>query len=173
MPTYTVHEPRPVSGTLDERAMRLKFVKEGFAWLALLIPALWLLLNRLWLELITYLVLAIGLVALLNYADASQEAIAWVMFFINLACGFEARNLHRSALARRGYELIGVVTGRDLEDAERRFLTEWLPEARKEGGEAALPPVSGQPAPMQTHAGVSGGGNPVGMSAMGIGLAPS
>ena len=92
------------------------------------------------------------------------------MFFINLACGFEARNLHRSALARRDYELIGVVTGRDLEDAERRFLTEWLPEARKEGGEAALPPVSGQPE--HTRAAVSGGGSPAAMSAMGIGLAP-
>jgi hypothetical protein len=173
MPTYTVHEPRPVSGTLDERAMRLKFVKEGFAWLAFLIPALWLLLNRLWLELIAYIALTVGLVALLTYTGANQTAIAWAMFFINLAFGFEARNLHRSTLARRGYALIGVVTGRDLEDAERRFLTEWLPEARKEGGEAALPPVSGRPDQMETHGTVSGGGNPTAMSAMGIGLSPS
>jgi hypothetical protein len=127
--TYTVHEPHPVADDLDERATRLVFVKEGFAIGAFAIPALWLLSNRLWLELIGYILLSVGLMALMTALGVSQALAGWATLAVNLILGLEARNLHRSALARKGYELIGVVTGRDLADAERRFLSEWLPTA--------------------------------------------
>jgi hypothetical protein len=129
VPTYTVHEPHPVADDLDERATRLVFVKEGFAVGAFAIPALWLLSNRLWLELIFYILLSAALMMLITLLGGSQAAAGWATFVFNLILGLEARNIHRSTLARKGYELIGVVTGRDLADAERRFLSEWLPEA--------------------------------------------
>jgi hypothetical protein len=128
VPTYTVHEPHPVANDLDERATRLVFVKEGFAVGAFALPALWLLSNRLWLELILYILLSVGLMMLITLLGGSQTEAGWATFVFNLILGLEARNIHRSALARRGYEVIGVVTGRDLADAERRFLSEWLPE---------------------------------------------
>jgi Protein of unknown function (DUF2628) len=134
VPTYTVHEPHPVAEDTDERATRLVFIKEGFALLAFVIPAVWLLLNRLWLALVLFIVVSVGLVALITSVGGSPAMAAWASFVLNLIFGFEARNIHRGVLARKGYEVIGVVTGRDLEDAERRFLSEWLPEAKASGG---------------------------------------
>jgi hypothetical protein len=128
VPTYTVHEPHPVADDLDERATRLVFVKEGFAVGAFAIPAVWLLSNRLWLELILYILLSAGLMMLITLLGGSQTEAGWATFLFNLILGLEARNIHRSTLERKGYEVIGVVTGRDLADAERRFLSEWLPE---------------------------------------------
>jgi Protein of unknown function (DUF2628) len=128
VPTYTVHEPHPLADNFDERATRLVFVKEGFAIGAFAVPALWLLSNRLWLELIVYMAVSVGVMALITTIGGSQSAAGWATFVLNLIFGLEARNIHRDALTRKGYELIGVVTGRDLEDAERRFLSEWLPE---------------------------------------------
>jgi hypothetical protein len=142
VPTYTVHEPHPVAEDIDERATRLVFVKEGFAVLAFAIPALWLLLNRLWLALLLFLVVSVGLAALITYAGGSPTLAAWAMFVLNLIFGFEARNIHRGVLARKGYDVIGVVTGSDLEDAERRFLSEWLPETKAAGGSNNRHPVT-------------------------------
>ena len=135
MPTYTVHEPHPLADTLDERATRLVFVKEGFAWLGFLVPLIWLLYNRLWREVLILIVIFAASMALVSYAGGNTTASGWVMLLINIVFGFEARNIFRRALARKGYEVIGVVTGRDLEDSERRFLSEWLPTAK-----SATPP---------------------------------
>jgi hypothetical protein len=131
VPTYTVHEPYALSEDIDERATRLVFVKEGFALLAFAAPVIWLLLNRLWLTLILFLIVTAGVVGAVTYAGGNATAAAWASFVLNLIFGFEARNIHRAALSRKGYEVIGVVTGRDLEDAERRFLSEWLPNPGK------------------------------------------
>ena len=130
MPTYTVHEPHPVADTLDERATRLIFVKEGFAWLAFLSPFLWLLFNRLWREILIYILVTAGIMVLVHYTGGNNTAAGWTLLLTNLVFGFEARNIYRAALAHKGYAVIGVVTGRDLEDSERRFLSEWLPSAR-------------------------------------------
>jgi hypothetical protein len=126
VPTYTVHEPYATSADIDERATRLVFVKEGFALLAFVAPVIWLLVNRLWLTLILFLIVTAGVVGAVTYAGGNPTAAGWASFVLNLIFGFEARNIHRAALSRKGYEVVGVVTGRDLEDAERRFLSEWL-----------------------------------------------
>lgn len=151
MPTYTVHEPQPPSSDVDDRATALVFVKEGFAWFAFLTPALWMLFHRLWRGLLLYFVVAIGAVTLVQLLTQNANAVGWTGFFINLAFGFEARNIHRWALSAGKYTLIGIVTGRDLEDAERRFLTEWLPVAQAQARRPAAalpPPVGGGPIPI-------------------------
>jgi hypothetical protein len=145
VPTYTVHEPQPAAEDLDERATRLVFVKEGFAWLAFLAPALWLLFNRLWWELLAFLVVAAAVVGLVSLAGGNATAIGWAAALLNLAFGFEARNVYRGALARQGYALIGVVTARNLEDSERRFLTEWLPVANAKLGPSTSSPAASMP----------------------------
>ena len=141
MPTFTVHEPQPVAADLDERATGLVFVREGFAWLGFIAPVLWLLYNRLWRDFLLFILITVAVIALVRFAGGNSAAVTWATLLINLAFGFEARDIYRRALARRGYGLIGVVTGRDLEDAERRFLSEWLPEARATAGRPAASPA--------------------------------
>ncbi|MDP1639902.1 MAG: DUF2628 domain-containing protein, partial [Hyphomicrobium sp.] len=51
MVTYSVHVPPNVSANRLESAEQLVFVKDGFSWLAALVPPLWLLWKRMWLEL--------------------------------------------------------------------------------------------------------------------------
>jgi len=43
-----------------------------------------------------------------------------------LLVGFEAATLRRFALARRGWQSLGLVVGDDLDAAERRFYDAWI-----------------------------------------------
>ena len=71
---FTVHEEPQPKADRDERAERLKFVREGFSLFAFIAPPLWMLANRLWLVLIGYLVI---LAAILTPPDVfSQLAMA-------------------------------------------------------------------------------------------------
>ncbi len=49
--------------------------------------------------------------------------------------GLEASTLRRFTLRRRGWRNVGVVSGDDLEDAERRFFDAWV-RARRAGRRA-------------------------------------
>ena len=52
-------------------------------------------------------------------------AVASSALLISLLVGIEAGTLRRFTLARRGWKNVGVVSGYDLEDAERRFFAAW------------------------------------------------
>ncbi len=145
MQTYTVYEKRVAPEDIEERAGDLVFVKEGFSFWALIVPALWFLLNGVWRGLILYLVLSIALVVALTSLGASDEVLFWSGLVLNLIFAFEARDIHRDTLEHRGYVLRGVVSGRNLEEAERRFLLEWLPEARRERERVAAMAQTGTP----------------------------
>jgi len=159
VPTYTVHEPNPTAEDIDERAARLVFVKEGFALWAFIAPIIWLPFNRMWLVLPLFLIAVAGVAAAVTVAGGNATVAGWAMFLLNLIFGFEARNIRRAMLAARGYDVIGVVTGRDLEDAERRFLSEWLPTVSASDGK---PAAAARTAPQ------SGGGS---VPAVGVSMA--
>ncbi|NJM35844.1 MAG: DUF2628 domain-containing protein, partial [Rhodomicrobium sp.] len=122
MQTYTVFERRVAPESIEERAAGLVFVKEGFAVWALFAPALWFLFNGLWRGLLLYLALSIGLVFALSSLGASDDVVAWGGLVLNLIFAFEARDIYRASLERRDYVLKGVVSGRSLDECERRFL---------------------------------------------------
>lgn len=147
MQTYTVYEPRPAPDSIEQRAASLVFVKDGFSFSAFVFPPLWLALNcrrllaisigtdgvSLWTRSIgiaTYIVafFAIGIVAAV--AHLPVDTVSWAYFALNAIMGFEARDLLRADLEARGYVLRAIVTGRSLAECERRFLNEWLPDAR-------------------------------------------
>ena len=50
-----------------------------------------------------------------------------LLLIIQIVFGFEAGALYSASLERRGWRLVGTVSGRNAEDAERRFLEAWLP----------------------------------------------
>jgi len=159
--TYTVFEKRVPPEDIDERAGSLVFLKEGFSFWALVVPALWFLFNGLWRGLLIYLVVSIAAVAALSALGVSEQALGWAGILINVIFAFEARDMYRASLERRGYALIGVVSGRNLEECERRFLMEWLPEARRLSQPSALT-TSGTPSP-SGGAGASGSVPVIGM----------
>jgi len=150
---YSVYESPTEAPDLAERADRLAFVKEGFSWPALLVPLLWLLYYRMWIEFIVLVLVYIALQVVFGTDTQGQAMAAWASLGIGVLFAFEANDLRTLSLERRGYRLAGVASGRDRTEAERSFFHTWLPqqarpskgpergpEPRREGEAAASVP---------------------------------
>ncbi len=140
MSSYTVHQPPP--GVAAAEPHRFVFVRDGFSWSAFLLTPLWMLWHRLWLMLAIYLVLSAALDVGLRALGGSTFMLVLVGLLISLLVGLEAATLRRLKLARRHWRNIGVVTGDDLEDAERRFFDAWIRQgpARRPASPPSAPP---------------------------------
>lgn len=150
MTVYSVYEPPSEAKDLVERADRLAFVREGFSWPALLVPLLWLLYYRMWLELIVLVLVYIALQVVFGTDTQGQTLAAWASLAISVLFAFEANDLRAASLERRGYRLAGVASGRDRTEAERSFFTAWLPQQGKgartgERGQAPRPATEAPP----------------------------
>lgn len=143
MAIYTVHVP-PGAEPSAERAEKVRFVKDGFALWALLLPPVWLVWRRLWLGLLLWFAAVLALDLLGRLAGDPVGAVAGALFAVFFA--LEARSLERWTLGRRGYRFAGVVEGPDRETAERRFFETWT------GAPVAppAPPALPAPAPART-----------------------
>jgi hypothetical protein len=124
--TYTVYEPPHASANRLESAEQLVFVKDGYTIIAALLPPIWLLAKRMWLEFVLYVSGSVLLVWALTSLGAAELGNA-LLLIIQIVFGFEAGALYGASLERRGWRLVGTVTGRGQEDSERRFLEVWLP----------------------------------------------
>ncbi len=160
MSVYTVHEP-PLRAADDlADPLRFVFVRDGFhAWAFLLTP-LWLLWRRLWLAFVCYLLFSAALDVALAVAGVSVAGVALVNSLISLLIGLEAGTLRRVTLRRRGWREVGVVSGDDREDAERRFFDGWTRArpAQTAAMPAVTPPAAapGARRPQQQEAGAGG-----------------
>ncbi|WP_108682430.1 DUF2628 domain-containing protein [Methyloceanibacter sp. wino2] len=140
MTVYSVYEPAD-DADLDARAGKVAFVKEGIAWLALIVPILWLIYQRMWLELIAFLAIFLSLPVVFGSGPAGQEIAGWVSIGLTVLFAFEANDLRSWALRRRGFKFAGTAFGRDQVEAETRFFSRWLPEQETatQGVPAVLP----------------------------------
>jgi len=129
MPVYTVHAPVAVSVGI-EAADRFAFVRDGFhVWAALAGP-LWLACHRLWLALIGWIIVVLGMDAGMAALGAGRSAIFWANVLIALLMGFEAASLRRWTLSRRNWRQLDIVVAEDEEAAERRFFDRWTARQR-------------------------------------------
>lgn len=137
MSVYTVHQPplRAVDDVADPE--RFVFVRDGFHVWAFLFTPLWLLWRRLWLVLVCYALFSVALDVALVIAGVSAAVVALINILVSLLIGLEASTLRRFTLRRRGWRDVGVVSGEDYEDAERRFFDRW---ARAKPAQAAVTP---------------------------------
>ena len=105
---------------------RFVFVRDGFYFWAFLLTPVWMLWHRLWLVLLIYLSWSRRRSTACCILPASAPAASLLVeLLISLLVGLEAGTLRRFTLARRGWQNVGVVSGDDLEDAERRFFDAW------------------------------------------------
>ena len=142
MAIYTVHEPplREYQSAPDPE--RFVFVRDGFAFWAFLLGPLWMLRHRLWLVSLGYLLLIVALQAALRAVGASTAVMLVVGLLVALLVGFEAATLRRFTLARRGWRYLGIVSGDDLESAERRFFDAWVSAPAPAVTPRAAPPAT-------------------------------
>ena len=128
MKTYTVHEPPSAPADRLDRAETVVFVKDGFSWSAALFTPFWALANGLWLILVVYLVVVTLVSFSFNAAGANGNVLMAINIALHLLIGLEASSLHRWHLARKGWHYLGSVSGRSIQDCERRFFEAWLPD---------------------------------------------
>ena len=144
MSVYTVHEPPLRAGAAASDVERFAFVRDGFSWWAFLFAPLWMLWHRMWLVLIGYVAILGGLEAVVSLFGGSVAIAGLISFLISLLVGLEAGTLRRFTLSRRGWKNLGLVSGDDLEDAERRFFDAWVRRS------AAQPVTSSSSTPAST-----------------------
>ena len=134
MSVYTVHEPPSLAGAAVTDVERFAFVRDGFSWWAFLFAPLWMLRHRMWPVLIGYVVIVGAIEIPVKLSGAPFLAANLIGILLGLLVGFEASTLRRFTLNRRGWKSLGVVSGDDLEDAERRFFEAWLLGSPRQGG---------------------------------------
>jgi uncharacterized protein DUF2628 len=132
---FSVYEPPTEAQDVTERAERLAFVKEGFSWVAFLVPLLWLIFYRMWVEFILLALVYIALQLAFGTGAQGQTLVGWASLAIAVLFSFEANDLRAASLERRGYRLVGVASGRGRTDAERSFFSSWLAQQAKAGRE--------------------------------------
>lgn len=151
MAVYTVHQPPLRHADPLPDAERIVFVRDGFSFWAFLFAPLWMLWHRMWLVLLGYAVGLAAIDAALLLLGASRAALSVIGLFISLLVGLEASTLRRLSLRRRGFRNVGVVSGADREDAERRFFGTWLADPRS-SSTAAAPAAAPPPIPAASSA---------------------
>ena len=148
MSVYTVHEPPLRAGAAAADVERFAFVRDGFSWWAFLFAPLWMLRHRMWLVLIGYVVVAGAIEIPVKLSGAPTLAASLIGILLGLLVGLEAGTLRRFTLSRRGWKNLGVVSGDDREDAERRFFDAWLQRTNSTSGAPHAPmrgPASAAP----------------------------
>lgn len=118
MASYVVMEPPGDAG--EEEAV---LVRDGFHLLAFILPAVWLLVHRLWLETLAVFVVGAAIGLLGSYGGIGPVASV-LSLLLALFVGLEGASLKLAALRRRGWREWGVVEADNPRDAEIRYLAE-------------------------------------------------
>ena len=97
------------------------YVRDGFHFLAFLVPPLWLLWHRLWIEALVAFA-AMALLGALGNVSGFGEAAPLLSLLVSIYVGLEAPALHVAALRRRGWSEWGVVDAANRDEAEMKHL---------------------------------------------------
>jgi hypothetical protein len=134
MRIYTVHELQ--GAPLDGAGIVL--VKEGFSLPAFAFSWIWLLWHRLWVALALWIALLVA-ISLIAQNLLGAEAIAICSLALQVLLGFEANDIRRWTLERKGYRMVGLAGGGNLEEAERAFFAKWDRSLHVETAPAPMP----------------------------------
>ena len=151
MSVFTVHEPPLRAAEALPDPQRFAFVRDGFYFWAFALTPIWMLWHRMWLVLLIYLIVAVGVDSAMHYAGIGVGGVFVVGFLLSFLIGVEASTLRRFTLARRGWKNFGVVAGDGVEAAERRFYDVRAASAASKAAQptsaSSAPPPSAQRAP--------------------------
>lgn len=150
MASFLVLAPRPQNGQRDDDST--VFIRDGFAFLAFVLPVPWLLVHRLWFEAALVMGLTVVISAVGNSTGHDNMA-AFATALLSLLVGFEANNWRASRLERRGFEQIGIVDSDSAADAETAWFLgpKFAPAMMRQeaaGPKVVMPPLRGGPNPV-------------------------
>jgi len=163
MITYTAHERDSEAQDIAARAEAILFVKEGFAWLALFFPLLWLIYHRMWIVLTGFVAIIILLEAGVVLLGLEDDVAVIATIALSGVFALLANDLRRWTLARRGYRLVDLVNGRDRGECESKFFTRWLASGGAQAETAPKTVKRSNPAPATPGKSPSGGEEVIGL----------
>jgi hypothetical protein len=147
MLTFTVHEPPIPQPTRVDRAEGLVFIKDGFAWLAAVRAAV-----------AADAPSVVGAARLRGFGRGcscaqkfgvlTENTTGLMMLGLNVLVGFERARCGAGHSTARAGACWGAVSGRTVEECERRFFDGWAalpahPEAVGRSSRTASPPLAG------------------------------
>ncbi|WP_274626862.1 DUF2628 domain-containing protein [Arvimicrobium flavum] len=141
MATYVVMETKAMPG---EATAGTAFVRDGFHWLAFLLPVFWLLWHRLWIEAVLAFAAVAALSAVVEIAGIAALG-PLVVLPVSVYFGLEGAALRVAALRRRGWREWGVVHAGSVDEAEARYEYERVEHDGPEDRLASPPPPASVP----------------------------
>lgn len=127
MAIYVVMEA--AEGVEADGARRAVHVRDGFSFLALLFPAVWLLWHRLWIEGVLVLALTLCLASFGAAVGLGAGAATLLSLLVGVYVALEGPALRIAALRRRGMREWGVIRADSRDEAEMRYLLDTVEEA--------------------------------------------
>ncbi|TGV85067.1 DUF2628 domain-containing protein, partial [Mesorhizobium sp. M2D.F.Ca.ET.145.01.1.1] len=107
----------------SEKVDMTTLVRDGFTWLGLLVPPLWLAWHRLWVEAALAFVI-MGVLSMLGQKLGLGVAGSLLSLLVSLYVGLEGQGLRIAAMRRRGWHEWRVVEAGRLGDADMRYALE-------------------------------------------------
>jgi hypothetical protein len=99
------------------------FVRDGFSWLAFILPLPWMLVRRLWLA--AALSLAFYLVAVIVAENTGLDGLPIAYSFVlALWTALEGGQARVRSLQRRGWELKATISAHDVDEAEELYFVD-------------------------------------------------
>lgn len=152
MASYVILTPTE-SAPRDESTV---LIRDGFAWLGLLVPVLWLAFHRLWIATALVVVAGLALLVVAERTGWNGTAIA-IGVLIAFWIGLEGNGWRVAALVSRGWTVRDVIEAADLMEAEMICFPAGEPEDR-----TTVPPDRPRAAPIRPAAPPAGGGPALG-----------
>lgn len=125
--SYTIYEPAKIEKDPVARADELLFIKDGFAFWAMIAPPLWMIYHHLWRPLIGFVVVLILVKALIWLFGLEPQAGSLLIIGLSIGFGFLANDIRRLFLEKDQYHMIGAISGPSQIECERRFFYNWHP----------------------------------------------
>jgi hypothetical protein len=148
MASYVVMEPpaRTMGGKAGRngRGERAVLVRDGFRFLAFLLPPVWLACHRLWIEALLVVAVSMALSGLGMMAGFGNAAPV-LLLLVSLYAGLEGSTLLLARYRRRGWHEWGVVEADNAADAEIRYLAEALTAEDETPAPAPVPAAAATP----------------------------
>lgn len=120
------------------------FVRDGFSFPAFLVPPLWLLWHRLWVEAGVALLL-VGAIGWLGEPSRLGPAGGLLSLLVSIYVGLEGGALRSAAQRRRGWTALAVVEAESADDARIRYLADTMADAGPQSPDGPPLPGSGVP----------------------------
>jgi len=115
---YKVYIDKDAANPIDEAI----FIKDGFSFLAFIFNVFWAAFYRLWGVVLIYIFFISAVTALEIYGFVNLEMSTVLRLGFTIWFAFEAVEWRSEDLERKGYTLYDVVSGKNEQDAQRRFL---------------------------------------------------